>query len=97
MGPFGGPPEKGVSHEAEDHQRRHRAARMRKWKDNNYSNHRVVEVIDEYIHNARDRDILREKLVDGVTYDALAGKYDLTYERVRDIVRQGKKTIETFY
>lgn len=67
------------------------------WRDNNYSNHRVSEVIDEYIHSARDRNILRAKLVDGITYDALAGQYDLTYERVRDIVRKGKRTIELYY
>lgn len=47
-----------------------------------YANSRVSELIDEYIHNARDREILRDNLVDGMTYDQLAGKYDLSYERM---------------
>lgn len=69
----------------------------RKWKDGNYSNYRVSQVIDEYIHNARDREILRDKLVDDVTYDALAGKYGLTYERVKVIVKEGRRTLEQYY
>lgn len=69
----------------------------RKWKDGNYSNYRVSEVIAEYVHNARDREIIRDKLVDGITYDALAGKYGLTYERVKVIVREGRQTIEQYY
>lgn len=69
----------------------------RKWKDGNYSNYRVSQVIDEYIHNARDREILRDKLVDDVTYDALAGKYGLTYERVKVIVKEGRRTLDQYY
>ena len=70
---------------------------MKKWRNNHYSNHRVAAVIDEFIHDARDRGILRDKLVDNITYDELAGKYGLSYEGVRDIVRKGKKTIEQHY
>ena len=69
----------------------------RKWKDNNYSNRRVSEIIDDYVHNARDREIIRDKLVDGITYDALAERYGLTYERVKVIVREGRQTIEQYY
>lgn len=69
----------------------------RAWRDNHYSNHRVSAVIEEYVHNARDREILRAKLVDDITYDALAEKYGLTYEGIRDIVRKGKRIVEQYY
>ena len=67
------------------------------WRDNQYSNHRVSAVIDEYIHDARDREIIREKLVDNTSYDALAWKYGLSYERIKDIVSDGRKTIDLYY
>lgn len=62
-----------------------------------YANSRVSELIDEYIHNARDREILRDNLVDGMTYDQLAGKYDLSYERIKTIIRKGKIVIFRHY
>ena len=53
-----------------------------------YSNYRICELIDEYIHSARDRNILRDNLVDGLSYDELAEKYGLSYERIKTIMRQ---------
>ena len=67
------------------------------WRDNQYSNHRVSAIIDVYVHDARDREIIREKLVDNTSYDALAGKYKLSYERIKDIVSDGRKTIDLYY
>ena len=66
------------------------------WRED-YSNLRVCEVIADYIHNARDRDLLRDNLVDGLSYDELAGKYSLTYEGVRDIVKKGRATLDRHY
>ena len=62
-----------------------------------YTNSRIRELIGEYIHNARDREILRDNLVDGMTYDELAGKYALSYERIKSIIRKGKITIFRHY
>ncbi len=69
----------------------------RAWRDSQYSNYRVVEVIDEYIHSARDRAILRDNLVDGLSYDELAGKYALAYESIKDIMRKGRATLDQHY
>jgi len=95
MGPFGAPPEKGVYHDDPHHTRRHLAARMRKEK--HYSNYRVSALIDEYIHSARNREILRDKLVDDLSYDELAGKYGLSYDRVKTIVREGREEVFANY
>lgn len=62
-----------------------------------YTNSRVSALIDEYIHNQRDREILRDNLVDGLTYDELASKYRLSYDGVKKIIRKGKMTIFSHY
>ena len=69
---------------------------MKSWRDD-YSNARVCEVIADYIHNARDRDLIRDSLVDGMSYDELAGKYSLTYEGVKGIMRKGKAALDKHY
>lgn len=62
-----------------------------------YSNYRVKEVIDEYIHSTRDRAMILDNMVDGLSYDELAEKYQLEYEGVRDIMRKGKAALELHY
>lgn len=62
-----------------------------------YSNVRVKNLVAEYIHNARDRDILLDNLVDGLSYGELADKYHLTYEGIKKIMRKGKQTIFRYY
>lgn len=68
----------------------------RPWRED-YSNARVCEVIEDYIHNARDRHLIRDSLVDGMSYDELAGKYSLTYEGVKGIMRKGKAALDKHY
>lgn len=49
----------------------------------------LVEAIGEWIvgKNAeRDRQIMRRRLIDGLTYDALAGEFDLSYTQIKTIV-----------
>lgn len=67
------------------------------WRDSKYSNYRVDALIEEYIHSARDRAILRDNLVDGLSYDELAGKYSLAYESIKDIMRKGKAVLDQHY
>lgn len=62
-------------------------------KRRSYSNYRVSALIDEYIHSARDREILRDKLCDDLSYDELADKYGLSYDRIKDIVREGREEV----
>lgn len=68
----------------------------RPWRED-YSNQRVCEVIDDYIHNARDREIILANLVDGVSYDELAGQYSLAYESIKDIMRKGRAALDRHY
>ena len=62
-----------------------------------YVNERVDHLISSYIHSARDRAILRDNLIDGLSYGELADKYHLTYEGIKKIMRKGKQTIFRHY
>lgn len=69
---------------------------MKAWRDD-YSNERVTAVIGDYIHSSRDREIILANLVDGVSYDELAGQYSLAYESIKDIMRKGRDALDRHY
>jgi len=70
---------------------------MRKaWRED-YSNHRVREVVEEFIHSARDRALILDNMVDGLSYDELAGKYSMSYESVKDVMKKGKTALDRHY
>lgn len=53
------------------------------------SRKQLVEAIDEWIvgkNGERDRQIMKRRLIDGLTYDALAGEFDLSYTQIKTIV-----------
>lgn len=55
-----------------------------------YKNSDVLYAIDEYIHSQRDRDLLKSRLIDGLTFDELSAKYHLSSRRIKTIVyKQG--------
>ena len=58
-----------------------------------YSNSRIIAVIDEYIHSARDRGILKRRYVDGVCYERLAEEFDLSVRQVKNIVYKSENII----
>ena len=61
-----------------------------------YSKSQLMEAIEEWIigRNAiRNREILKKKLVDGISYMALADEYDLSLKRIKTIVREGTHII----
>lgn len=43
-------------------------------------------LIDEWIFKERDRAILKRRLLDGITYEALAEEFDLSVRQVKNIV-----------
>ena len=54
----------------------------------------VEHLIDEWIFNQRDRAILKRRLIDGITFEALANEFDLSVVQVKRIVK--KRQIELF-
>ncbi len=43
-------------------------------------------LIDEWIFNERDRKIIKRRLLDGVTFEDLAGEFDLSPQQIKKIV-----------
>lgn len=58
-----------------------------------YTNSQIIEVIDEYIHIKRDREILKDRFVDGMTYDELSIKYNLSDRRIKTIVYKAQELL----
>ena len=52
----------------------------------NYTNSEIIESIHELIHSERDRNILKRRLVDGITYEKLAEEFDLSVAQIKRIV-----------
>ena len=50
------------------------------------SNSALCRLIDEWVKNARDRDILKDRLINGICYEPLAEKYDLSVRQIKTIV-----------
>ena len=53
-----------------------------------YTNSRIIYLIDEYIHNKRDREIMKLHYVDGISAEVIAKRedIDLTPRRVSQIL-----------
>ena len=51
-----------------------------------YKNSEISHLIDEHIHSARDRAILKRRLIDGVCFEPLAEEFELSPVQVRRIV-----------
>ena len=51
-----------------------------------YTNSEIRALIDEYIHNERDRAILKRRLIDGLVYEKLAEEFDMSVNQIRRII-----------
>lgn len=58
-----------------------------------YTNSQIEQIIDEHIHSQRDRDLLKSRLIDGLTFEKLAEKYELSVSQVKNIVYKKSKKI----
>lgn len=58
-----------------------------------YTNSQMADLIDEYIHNARDRAILKRRLIDGVCFEPLAEEFDLSTQRTKAIVYKAQERL----
>lgn len=58
-----------------------------------YSNSQIREIIREYIHSERDREILCRRLIDGITYDKIADENFMSVRQIKRIVNRGETAI----
>ena len=54
----------------------------------NYSNTEFIKWINEYIHSDRDRLILYERFVNGLTFAELSDKFYLSERQIKRIVKK---------
>lgn len=58
-----------------------------------YTNSQISQIIDEYIHNERDRKILKRRFIDGIIFDQLAEEFDLSVRQVKNVVYKSEKIL----
>lgn len=51
-----------------------------------YTNSQIRDLIDEYIHNERNRAILKRRLIDGLCFEKLAEEFDLSVRQTKNII-----------
>lgn len=50
-------------------------------------------IIDEWIFNERYRDILKRRLLDGITFEKLAEEFDMSVQQIKSIVYKTQNKI----
>ena len=50
------------------------------------SNSEIDYLIDQWIRNERDRAILKDRLINGMTFERLAEKHDMSVRQTQNIV-----------
>ena len=59
------------------------------------TNSELNELITERIHNARDRELLHRRLIDGMTYDELSAEFFLSRRQVARIIAKANSILTT--
>ena len=58
-----------------------------------YTNSQMSALIDEHIHNSKYRDVLKLRLLDGMTYERIAETVDMSTQQIKTIVYRAEKTL----
>lgn len=58
-----------------------------------YTNSQIAYIIDEIVHNQRNREILKSRFIDGICYERLADIYDMSVRQVKNIVYREEKRL----
>lgn len=54
---------------------------------------KIDSLINEWIHNERDRKIIRRRMIDGICFEPLAEEFDLSVRQVKAIVYKAEKRL----
>ena len=58
-----------------------------------YTNSEITRIINEYIHNERNRRLLLRRYCDGITLEALGEEFELSVTQVKNIIYGNEKVI----
>ena len=53
----------------------------------------LTEIIEQRVFSERDRQILKRRWIDDISYDDLAGEFYLSVERLKKIVKNHKEAL----
>lgn len=70
-----------------------RRGRAHKKEMREYTNSQISAVIDEYIHNERNRKLLKRRYIDGVTFERLAEEFDISVRHAKTIVYKSETAV----
>lgn len=57
------------------------------------SNSELEELINEWIHSERDRQLLKRRLIDGIIFEDLAYEFDLSVRHTKNLVYKNQEII----
>ena len=66
---------------------------MRMFHDVTYTNSGITAAIDEYFHSERDRAILKDRFIDGLTFEQLAEKHDVSTRTIKNVIYKYEYTV----
>lgn len=58
-----------------------------------YSRSELTEAIEEWVLNQRHREILKSRLIDGLTFEELAEKHDMSVRQIKRIVYKAQEVL----
>ena len=58
-----------------------------------YTNTEMYNLIDEWIHNARDRRIMKGRLINGLSIEVVAEKYDMSVSQLKRILEKHQEML----
>lgn len=58
-----------------------------------YTNSEISKAIDEYIHNVKYREVLKDRLIDGLTHAEIADKRHFSERQIRNILYKNEEKI----
>ena len=58
-----------------------------------YKNSDISALIDEYIHSDRDRCIIKDRFINGLTFTELSQKHYLSERQIKRIVKKADKIL----
>lgn len=50
----------------------------------------ITYLIDQFIFSRRDREMTKDRLLDGMTYEELASKYYMSVRQIKNIIHRNK-------
>ena len=58
-----------------------------------YKNSEIEKIIDEYIHNQRNRVLLKRRYIDGITLEKLSAEFKISVNQVKNIIYKNEDMI----